>query len=71
MPLAELQLLSPYSRNKVLFSVSGITSFQLLTPPKLAFAPDSIEAAPTSSRQQQRIFFIVLTCLLGVGAEFP
>lgn len=29
------------------FSVSGITSFQLLTP-KLAFAPDSIEAAPTS-----------------------
>jgi hypothetical protein len=31
------------------FSVSGITSFQLLTP-KLAFAPDSIEAAPTSSR---------------------
>jgi hypothetical protein len=42
------------------FSVSGITSFQLLTP-KLAFAPDSIEAAPTSSLG---VFFIVLTCLL-------
>jgi hypothetical protein len=48
-PFALGALLSLLIRAIKFFSVSGITSFQLLTP-KLAFAPDSIEAAPTSRR---------------------